>query len=289
MNHQTVLLLMLKAYTSILSISCTGAEARQTATTRIKLGELEFDAAADSQSGTNTIHPRALAKLMQTDLPLPFSRCNVTVECADRSLHKITSQVLLKFSLPDVSNTQYSMPFLVMETPHDFILSMYTMKTTGLGQHIFNQDKPKPAPSAPDRPPSSIHHLIDKLDFNLPDMYTTILSIIASTVPDHEAENFTELDELPECFNATFNDNPEFDPPHIEAPGLLGTNLTSLINNFSDNVFRRSLPPEPARVPPFQIEFAELAPQIMYRHVKESVEGLLKNRIAVVPSPHQWS
>ena len=129
-QRQVVLLLILKVYTSVMSINCTTDDTHITAMTTIRLGGIDFPAAADSQSGTNVIHPSALVKLMKTEMPLPHAKCNVTVQCADLSLHKISNQVIFKFSLPDVSDTEYTMPFLVMETPHDFILSMYTMKTT---------------------------------------------------------------------------------------------------------------------------------------------------------------
>ena len=298
-SQQVVLLLMLKAYTSILSIGCT--DTSQTATTTIRLADMDFTAAADSQSGTNTIHPRVLEKLMSSSLPLPHSHCNVTVECADRSLHKITSQVLLKFSLPEVSTISYTMPFLVMETPHDFILSMYTMTTTKLGQHIFNQQSPNPMktpttnPNLPNvfpQPISSITDIIDALDFNTPEVYATILSIIVSAKPDFQEDSFVDFDLLPQPFNEKINSSPTFDPPAIEAIGPLGDELRKLINKYADSVFRSSLPPEPAKVPPFEIEFAALALPVTYcpprrlapkyeQALKDSVKDLLDNNIAV--------
>ena len=278
---------MLKVYSKILSIGCDGENAQSTPTTTIKIHDLNFVAAADSQSGTNIIHPRVLATLMKTDAPLPIRQCNISVQCADLSIHKLQHQVFLPFQLPDVSQTIFQMPFMVMETPHDIILSYDSMKRTNLGAHIFN----KTNITFPSHPSEVI---LDQLDVNNPEFYATILSISASTIHELQVENEQSdpWSDLPEPFNSNISSTPGYDPPSIESEGKLKVDLHTLINSYSDSVFRDALPPEPAKVPLFIIEFATVAPQLIFRpprrlapkfekSLKDSIADLLRQNIAV--------
>lgn len=83
------------------------------------------------------------------------------------------------------------------------------------------------------------------------------------TAPEVE---FDAMEDFPNPFDENIEETPSFDHPHIDAQCDLGKDLCTLTNKFADSAFRSALPPEPAKVPPFQIEFAELAPQLHYRY-----------------------
>lgn len=119
-------------------------------------------------------------------------------------------------------------------------------------------------------------------------MFTTIMSIIEKiaevTAPEVE---FDAIEDFPNPFDENIEDQPSFDPPHIDVQGDLGDNLRVLVNKFADSAFRSALPPEPAKILPFEIEFAEI-----YRHpcrlspkydevLRSAVDDLIRQKLAI--------
>ena len=193
------------------------------------------------------------------------------------------------------------MKFLIMEMPHDIILSNNTMRVTGLGYYLFHTDELPPVATLQSRRKDrdnyqlcpSICSITKQLDFEVPEMFATVVAIVEEmdevTAPEVE---FDAKADFPNPFGETIDENPSFDPPHIDAIGDLGKDLRTLTNKFADSAFRSALPPELAKVPPFQIEFAELAPQLHYRHprrlspkydgaLRAAVDDLIRQKLAV--------
>jgi hypothetical protein len=180
MSQQIVLLLMLKAYSEVLAISCDGTTANSTPKTPINIGGLTFTAAADRCAGANIISWKALHNLMDnTTLSMPHTHCDRTLQTADMSLHKVSDEVTIKFHLPAVSPQVHTLNFLVFNTPHDIILSSHAMHATDLGDHIYVKTKK--------HPPQPLHtplkHIIDDMDLHNPEILTSVLSIIESINP----------------------------------------------------------------------------------------------------------
>jgi hypothetical protein len=109
-----------------------------TPTARALFGTTEFYAAADSFSGVNTIHTRALSKIQASSPTTPAPRvCNYSLLVANSQTLRVTSEVLLQFVLPTVSKVVHSAYFLIADTPYEVILSHTTLLSTGLGYTIY--------------------------------------------------------------------------------------------------------------------------------------------------------
>ena len=105
----------------------------------IVIGNHTFAAAGDTQAAVNIIHPRVLEFLSDhTEITLPVRHCDDRLINAEGQLIHIDQEVTLPFILPEVSGASFEMRFLIMEMPHDVILSNDTMGVTGLGSHLFD-------------------------------------------------------------------------------------------------------------------------------------------------------
>ena len=100
----------------------------------IVIGDHTFAAAGDTQAAVNTIHPSVLEFLSEhSEIPLPICHCNDRLINAEGQMIHIDQEVTLSFILPEVSGASFEMRFLIMEMPHDVILSNGTMGVIGLG------------------------------------------------------------------------------------------------------------------------------------------------------------
>ena len=258
---------------------------------------------ADSGSGADIIHPRVLTLLPPTLTPTQRS-CNVLVVTANHDRIHISDFVTLSFSLPLVNQTRvFTRDFLIMPTPYDVVLSFDTLRSTGLGHIIFQHFPPtiesfhdvlllKRHPSQfqlptsiPDESPT-FHCLL--ADFRYPTNYDSTFDVsipssashsptnilladidpTTSTLPDTFADTPVEFDPsyFPDSFASLFSSIISYDPPTIAAPpGHFHDSIAQLVNQYSQTVFRGSLPPTPAKLPPFDIEFADVAPHLGYR------------------------
>lgn len=119
-SKQGVLLLMLKARTSMPTVN----PAFNTPKTDLDIGGYTFTAAADSQAGANIIHSRVLEFLKSTNVKISFAPYdNFRLIVADERIINVKREALLSFSIPNISTQEYSLNFLIMENPHDIILS----------------------------------------------------------------------------------------------------------------------------------------------------------------------
>jgi hypothetical protein len=272
-----------------------------TPTTQVIFGSTPFIAAADSFSGVNTIRTNALSRIQAaSSIVLQPRACNYSLIVANSQTLRVSSELLLNFVLPSVSQVVHAAYFLIADTPYEVILSHTTLLSTGLGYHIYSNHPP----GSPLTPDNSIDTDFDSLFSSL---YFPLCSVDVTDYSFETAFDYTifSLDVTSDGFNdfkfdyvQPFSDKISTvacaDPPTIHPEGTFGAALTNLVEDFSDSVFRGSLYPTPAEVPLFNIEFSTTAPHLGYRpprrlspplqqSLRDTVDDLLQQGI-IVPS-----
>jgi hypothetical protein len=253
-----------------------------------------FTGAADSHSGVNIISPRALQRITKANsVKLQYFNCKYKLMVANKDTVEVTQEVTIPFQLTDLSTQEYQTRFLIMETPFDIILSHDTLTKTGLGNHIYRDCKPPPRVNAtydlhqPDtNEDTDFADIMAHLDLSNDTVLSSLMSIINSD-PDLD---FDAMNDFPDPYPEKICEQAIYDPPNIHAQGEFGRKLHAMSEQYSSNVYRGALPPEPARVPPFEIHFSAAAPPLKYEPprrlspkllavLKETCIDLLKQRI----------
>lgn len=155
-----------------------------------------------------------------------------------------------------------------MDTPYDVILSHDTLDRTGLGYHIYQGKQASPlsnkvidldASHEDDVDDSAeIRHIVSQLDFENPGVFRALMTIM-DLDPDDE---FDPINDYPEPFQDKVSANVNYDPLFFHPIGPLKRPLKILSESSCNHVFR--IPPEPARIHPFEIHFADKAPPLRY-------------------------
>lgn len=107
---------------------------------------------------------------------------------------------------------------------------------------------------------AEIRHKVSQLDFDNPDVFRTLLAIMDSD-PDIE---FDPINDYTEPFPDKVSANVDYDPLFFHPIGPFKKRLMTLADTYCKHMFRGSLPPEPARIYPFEIHFADKAPPLRY-------------------------